>query len=159
SARLADLPTLRSTGLSFWTSQRRVFRGNENYSFFPSGAGQAGHELIARKQRTFGAIAAAVVLVVLALPFIANAIQVQRLESLAETLREESTLARQSQAAVLEMEAEWGALLDYPQQNVPEVLLILNDIIDHSLTTFAIDKGVVDITGYAQDPAVLIEQL
>ena len=159
SARLAEVPTLHSTGLAFWTALRRVVRGNENYSFFPAGAEQAGHDLIARKQRTFAAIAAGVVLLVLVLPFIANAIQIQRLESVAETLREESTLARQSQAAVLDMEAEWGALLDYPQQDVSEILLTLNELIDNSLTTFAIDKGVVDITGYAQDPAVLIEQL
>ena len=57
------------------------------------------------------------------------------------------------------MEDEWGAVAGYPRQNVAKVLLTLNQSIHSSLTTFALNKGVVDLSGFAQDPALLVEQL
>jgi hypothetical protein len=57
------------------------------------------------------------------------------------------------------MEDEWGVIAEFPRQDVASILLTLNTLIDSSLSTFSINKGVVDITGFAQDPALLIEQL
>jgi hypothetical protein len=76
-----------------------------------------------------------------------------------DALLEESALARQSQAAVYQMEDEWGVVAEYPRQDVGSILLTLNQLIDSSLSSFEIDKGEVEITGFAQDPALLIEQL
>lgn len=157
--RLAPAAVLHSGGLDFWTAQRRTFAGSPSYSFFPTGAEKVGQALQVRKQRRFGLLALAAVAVLLLLPFLNNSFQIRRLEASVEQLREESTEARQSQAAVLQMEEQWGPIAEYPQQDVGAVLLTLDELIDSSLTSFALNKGVVDIAGYAQDPALLLELL
>jgi len=158
-ARLGPAPLQQARGLGFWTALRQTFSGNDNYSFYPAGAEKVGRDLLARKQRRTAAIAAAVLVGVLFLPFLNNWFQIMRLESSVADLREQSTAARQAQAEVYRLEEEWGAVAEYPRQNVGTVLLTLNELIDNALATFAISKGVVDITGFAQDPALLIEQL
>lgn len=151
--------TLRAHGAETWRELRRAVRAQAPYSFFPAGAEQTGRELISHKQRRVLNIAAAVVVAALFLPFLNNWVQIQLLESRVEELREASAGARAAQAAVYQMEDEWGAVAEYPHQNVGRVLLTLNELIDSSLTSFEINKGVVDISGFAQDPALLIEQL
>ena len=106
-----------------------------------------------------GGVASIVAMFLLFLPFLINWVQIALLEAQVEDLREASAVARQSQAAVYEMEEQWGVIAEFPRQDVGQTLLSLNELIDASLSTFAIDKGMVDITGFAQDPAVLIEQL
>jgi hypothetical protein len=76
-----------------------------------------------------------------------------------DTYLAQSATARESQAAVIALENQWGAVLDYPRQDVSGMLLILNSFIDNSLSSFTLARGVVDISGYTQDPALLIEQL
>jgi len=158
-ARLGPAPLQQAKGLAFWTAQRQTFTGNDNYCFYPVGAEKIGRELVARKQRRTVSIAAAVLVGVLFLPFLNNWFQIMLLERSVADLREQSTAARQAQAEVYRLEEEWGAVAEYPRQNVGSVLLTLNELIDNALATFAISKGVVDITGFAQDPALLIEQL
>jgi hypothetical protein len=151
--------TLRASGAETWRELRRVIRAQAPYSFFPAGAEQTGRELISHNQRRALNLAAAVVVAALFLPFLNNWVQIQLLERRVEALREDSAVAREAQAAVYQMEDEWGAVAEYPQQKVGRVLLTLNELIDSSLSSFEIEKGVVDISGFAQDPALLIEQL
>lgn len=151
--------TLRARGADTWRELRRVVRAPAGYSFFPAGAEQTGRELISHNQRRALNIAAVVVVAALFLPFLYNWVQIQLLESRLEDLREASATARQAQAAVYQMEDEWGAVAEYPHQDVGRVLLTLNELIDSSLSSFEIDRGTVDISGFAQDPALLIEQL
>lgn len=151
--------TLRARGVDTWRELRRLVRAPAAYSFFPAGAEQTGRELISHNQRRALNIAAVVVVAALFLPFLYNWVQIQLLESRLEDLREASATARQAQAAVYQMEDEWGAVAEYPHQDVGRVLLTLNELIDSSLSSFEIDRGTVDISGFAQDPALLIEQL
>lgn len=149
----------RAGGQQTWSALRQLLRPYEQYCFFPAGSEQAGRALIAQQQRRVAKFAAAAVVVLLFLPFVANWIQLQYLEGIVGDLREESTDARRSQAAVFQMEDEWGAIAEYPRQDVGHILLTLNELIDSSLSSFEIDKGVVDITGFSRDPALLLEQL
>ncbi len=158
-ARAAPGLRLRSHGSEFWTSKRECVTPLEAYCFFPKGAEQYGQRLLRQKQKRFAAMAAGVAVVLLCLPFIANFVQASWLQRQIDDLREQSSTARQSQAAVFAMEDEWGALAEYPRQDVAQLLLTLNQLIQGSLTTFSLDKGTVDLTGYAQDPALLVEQL
>jgi hypothetical protein len=158
-SKIAAVPKIRSSGQDSWIGLRQVFQAMESYSFFPAGAEQVGRNLIATKQKKLGGVAALAVVVLLCLPFLGNWIRITILESQLETLREDSTEARRSQAAVYEMEEQWGPVLEYPRQDVGQILLSLNELIENSLSTFTIEKGVIDIVGFAQDPAVLIEQL
>lgn len=158
-SKVAPAPKIRASDQNFWMGLRQVFRAVESYSFFPAGAEQVGRKFIAHKQRKLGGIAALAMLVLLCLPFVSNWVRIAILEAQVEDLREQSTEARRSQAAVYAMEEEWGAILEYPRQDVGQILLTLNELIENSLSSFSIDKGVIDIVGFAQDPAVLIEQL
>lgn len=151
--------TLRASGQSTWRELRRLVRAQAPYCFFAAGSEKAGRELIAANQRRVINMAAGVLVVVLFLPFLNNWAQIQLLENRVQSLQDESAVARQSQAAVYQMEDEWGAVAEYPRQDVGHVLLTLNELIDRSLSSFEIDKGVVDISGYAQDPPMLIDQL
>lgn len=151
--------TRHAHGAETWRELRRVVRAQTPYSFFPAGAEQTGRALISHNQRRVLNIAAVVVVAALFLPFLNNWVQIQLLESRVEDLREASAVARASQAAVYQMEDEWGVVAEYPRQDVGRVLLTLDELIDSSLSSFEIDKGVVDISGFVQDPALLIEQL
>jgi hypothetical protein len=150
---------IRSQGWDGWNSLRSGVQPHENYCFFPQGAEFYGRKLWREKQKRAGMLAAAVVAGLLCLPFISNWLQIAYLDYRVEALRADSTVARQSQAAVYAMDDEWGVIADYPKQDVTQVLLSLNQQINNSLATFALEKGVVDITGFAQDPALLVEQL
>ncbi len=158
-SKIAVPARIRSNGQESWIGLRQVFQAVESYSFFPAGAEQVGRKLIATKQKKLGGVAALAVVAVLCLPFLSNWVRIAILESQVETLRDDSTEARRSQAAVYEMEEQWGPVLEYPRQDVGQILLSLNELIENSLSSFAIDKGVIDLVGFAQDPAVLIEQL
>ena len=159
TAKAAPAHRVRSTNREFWDSKRSSVVPQENYCFFPKGAEFYGKRQLQHKQKRFATIAAGVLVVVLFLPFVATFMQSLWLGSQVNKLREASTDARRSQAAVYSMEDEWGAIAGYPHQNVTKVLLTLNQSINNSLSTFVLSKGVVDLSGYAQDPALLVEQL
>jgi hypothetical protein len=158
-AKVPPAPLISSSEQNFWIGLRQTFQGLESYCFFPAGAEQTGRKKIATTQKKMGGVASIVAMFLLFVPFLSNWVQIALLEAQVEDLREASAVARQSQAAVYEMEEQWGVIAEFPRQDVGQTLLSLNELIDASLSTFAIDKGMVDITGFAQDPAVLIEQL
>ncbi len=151
--------TQRASGQTLWRELRQVVRAQAPYSFFAAGSEKAGRDQIAHNQRRVVNIAAGVLVGALFLPFLNNWLQIQVLQNRVEGLREESAVARQSQAAVFQMEDEWGVVAEYPRQEPGRIMLTLNELIESSLSSFKIEKGVVDITGFAQDPALLIEQL
>jgi hypothetical protein len=104
------------------------------------------------------AVAACLVLLLFA-PFVSNWMTLRGLQSELERAEEQSAEVRNLQASIFDMEEEWGALDEYPDQEVGSVLVLLNDVIQSSLTSFSINKGVVDISGSTADPAYLVELL
>ncbi|HTQ98582.1 MAG TPA: hypothetical protein VMH83_01270 [Candidatus Acidoferrum sp.] len=159
TAKAAPAQRLLCKGREFWDARRSLVMAREAYCFFPRGAEQQGRRLLLQKKKRQASIAAGVLVGLLCLPFIANWVQVAWLQSQVDKLRDASADARRSQSAVYAMDDEWGTVAGYPHQNVPQVLLTLNQFINGSLTTFTLNKGVVDLSGYAQDPALLVEQL
>lgn len=150
---------IRAGGREDWSAQRALVTPLANYCFLAKGAEQYGRNLMLKKQKRFGAIAAGVVVGLLFLPLLFTWMQMFVLDLRVESLREESAVARQSQAAVYAMEDEWGVIADFPRQDVGQILLTLNQLMSNSLVSFDLDKGVVDISGHSQDPALLVEQL
>ncbi len=159
TAKAAPAQRIRCNSREFWDSKRCCIAAQESYCFFPKGAEQYGKQQLLLKQKRFATIAAGVLAVALCLPFVGNWAQSAWLGSQVNKLRDASVEARKSQSAVYQMEDEWGAIANYPHQNVSQVLLTLNQSINSSLSTFSLNKGVVDLSGVAQDPALLIEQL
>lgn len=158
-ARVVAPTRIDATSREFWHGRRQLVTPLANYCFLAKGAEQYGRNLLLQKQKRFGAMAAGVFVALLFLPFVINWLQIAILEMQVASLREESAVARQSQAAVYAMEDEWGVIADFPRQNVSQILLTLNQLMSYSLTSFSVDKGVVNIVGHSQDPALLVEQL
>ncbi len=159
TGRATATQRLAARGWDDWSSRRLHVKPPECWCFFPSGALKHGRLLWQRKQRRAAGRAAAAALLLALLPFLRNAVELAWLDHQLAELREQSTEARESQASLLALDDEWGVIADYPHQDVARVLLTLNQYINSSLSGFALDRGVVDIVGYAQDPALLVEQL
>lgn len=143
----------------YWGSLRVRVQPLPAYCFFPAGAITRGKQLLAMQQRKAAALAAAVIVGVLILPFASNWVRSALLEREVAALQDASAQARRSQAAVYDMDDTWGPLAEYPQQDVATLLLTLDGLIDNSLSSFVLNKGVIDISGYSPDPALLIEQI
>jgi hypothetical protein len=97
--------------------------------------------------------------VMIILPFLGNSVQLYLLEKKIAQLQEESAEARASQNEVLFLEEYWSAMSTYPRQDITSTLQALNTLITDSLSSFTLNRGVVDISGYSQNPALLIQQL
>lgn len=130
------------------------------YVFFPAAALAARHRVSKSRLRSTAAIAAAIVLVLSALPFTVQTLQLRSLQSQLVQAQEEAREARQNQTFVREFESQWGALTEFPRQDVPGTLLTLQQIISPSLlTAIEFEKGFVSIEGDSQDPQNLLELL
>lgn len=156
----ARLPALQQTlDRNWWASLRSALPALEAYCLFPAGALARGRQLLAQRQRKRGLVAAACVAGLLCLPFLNNFLQIALLERQVAALQDASIDARRSQAAVYAMDDSWAAVAAYPRQDVGAMLLALNGLLENSLSSFTLSKGVVDISGVSPDPALLIEQL
>lgn len=135
-------------------------RLNASYLFVPPGALAARHRFNKGKLR--GAIAgvAAGLLLVCSLPFIVQTVRLWSLESELAALTVQSAPAREDQAVVRDFEAQWGMVSEFPRQDVPQVMLALQDILNPSvLTALELNEGRVSIEGESPDPQNLLEML
>ena len=142
-----------------WQALNRVVEPLAEYCFFPAGAVEEEKRIsFARKTRIGGVVAACLVLLIFA-PFISNWLTIRDLQNELERVQEMTAEPRRLQASIFDMDEEWGAMEEYPEQDVANVLISLNQVIQSSLTSFSINKGVIDITGSTDDPAYLVELL
>lgn len=147
------------TTMEDWQALNRVVEPLAEYCFFPAGAVEEEKRIsFARKTRIGGVVAACLVLLIFA-PFISNWLTIRDLQNELERVQEMTAEPRRLQASIFDMDEEWGAMEEYPDQDVANVLISLNQVIQSSLTSFSINKGVIDITGSTDDPAYLVELL
>lgn len=159
SAELQGEETFIADRLDDWTALRERIPARPAYCFLPSGSLQRSRTLEQGRRRQVGLRVALGAVLLLCIPFLANWLQIMGLERRLADYREESAPTRELRDAVFAMEEEWGAVADYPQQNVAQVLLTLNQAIQNSLRTFDLDKGNLRISGFSQDPGALVAQL
>jgi len=147
------------TSMEDWQALNRVVEPLAEYCFFPAGAVEEEKRIsFARKNKIGGVVAACLVLLIFA-PFISNWLTIRDLQNELERVQEMTAEPRRLQASIFDMDEEWGAMEEYPDQDVANVLISLNQVIQSSLTSFSINKGVIDITGSTDDPAYLVELL
>lgn len=147
------------TSLEDWSGMKREVKPVAEYCFLPAGAIEEEKRIdFARKSKIGAAVAACLVLLLFA-PFISSWNTLRKLENELERVQEMTVEPRRLQASIFDMEEEWGALSEYPDQEVDRVLVSLNSVIQSSLTSFSINEGVIDITGSTNDPAYLVELL
>jgi len=147
------------TSMDDWKALKRKVQPLPEYSFLPAGA-IAEQKRISFARNSKAAMAAmAVEVLLLFAPYIARRLVLRGVLDDLETAQDMSAEPRALQASIFDMEEEWGALYEYPDQQVAQVLVSLNSVIQSSLTSISINKGVVDITGSTNDPAYLVELL
>lgn len=137
-----------------------TLRANAPYHFFPAAALQARRK-VQQGQRLLVAAAAAVVVILLsAVPFVLQSLQLRSARAeLAET-RELATDARADQAAVVAFENEWGAVDDFPHQDIRQVMFTLQDALaPDQLTGLEISEGLISIEGTSDDPQAILQRL
>ncbi|MFM1895642.1 MAG: hypothetical protein RLZZ385_716 [Pseudomonadota bacterium] len=132
----------------------------EAYCFFPRGALLALQRQVKGKRLAQAAMAAGLVLLMSALPFLAQTFQIQRLNASLETQRELSQGPRQDRHAVQAFEDDWGPLVDFPEQNVRQTLFNLQSILNpERLTSFELSEGVITIEGLSAEPQGILQRL
>jgi hypothetical protein len=131
-----------------------------SYLFCPEGALAARHQFDRGKLLWRAAAVAAGVAALGVLPFLVQTIQIRSLQSTLQTQRDLAAPARQNQAMVRDFESEWGVLMEFPRQQLSDVLLALQDVISPSvLVALEIEDGFISIEGDSADPQNLLQQL
>ena len=131
-----------------------------SYSFFPRAALQEVHKAEQGRRFVAAGVAAVVLVVLAAVPFLWQSIEFRRAAATLAENRELSADARADQAIVANFENEWGPVLDYPQQNVSEALFTLQDVLQpEQLTAFELSEGLISIEGSSPDPQAILQRL
>ena len=130
------------------------------YSFFPAGALAARVRNQQARRVRAALVSAAAILVVAVLPFLWQTVQLTAAERTLEQSRQLAASARADQSVVVEFENEWGAVSDFPDQNVVAVMFALqNALAPDQLTSLEISEGLISIEGNSQDPQAILQKL
>lgn len=159
---LKSLPTVKRLELASAEDYLQHVDSSQGtaYSFFPSGALQARHK-VQRAKRIRAAFISAAALVFLAiLPFLWQAIQLGAAERELRNSQQLAVNARADQAVVVAFENEWGAVSDFPEQNISEVMYALQEALaPDQLTALEISEGLISIEGNSEDPQAILQKL
>lgn len=130
------------------------------YAIFPASALAVRNQFDKGKRLWLAAAALATLLVVGAIPFLIQSFQLASLQNELARQQELAGPARADQALVRDFESRWGVLTEYPRQDVPAMLLAIQQEISPSvLTSLELDAGFVSIEGESSDPQNLLQQL
>jgi len=130
------------------------------YSFYPQGALAARKKVQQGKTIRAGMISAAAVLFIAALPFLWQSFQLGAAERALRSSQELSADARADQTVVVDFENEWGAVSDFPQQNIPELMFALQAALaPDQLTGLDVNEGQISIEGNSADPQAILQKL
>jgi len=68
---------------------------------------------------------------------------------------------RKAREKVLNYEDNWAAFDNYPQTNISQIILKINNLIPENswLSSFELNKGSVEIEGYSPNPSKILELL
>lgn len=133
---------------------------NAEYSFFPKGALSARKRVEKGKQAL---LAASVVLVLLGLssiPFISQSLEFRGLARSLESQREFASTPRADQAVVVSFEDSWGAISDFPKQDIRQAMFTLQNVLSpDQLTSMDISEGQIRIQGTSSQPQTILQRL
>lgn len=133
---------------------------NAAYHFFPAGALRARHKI--QQQQRWLAAAAAVVAVMLlsAIPFVSQSLELRSARAELASNRALAADARADQQAVVAFENEWGAIDDFPDQDIRQAMFTLQDALaPDQLTALEISEGLISIEGSSNDPQAILQRL
>ena len=130
------------------------------YGFFPSGALTVSRQRTQRRQLKIAAGLLVGLLGLAASPFLAQSFELQMANARLESNRELSVEARQDQAVVVEFENRWGAINEFPQQNVAAAMFRLQEVLaGEQLSSLELSEGLIRIQGTSSDPQAILQRL
>ena len=130
------------------------------YGFFPLGALASSRRRTQRRQLKITAALLVGLLGLAASPFLAQSFELQKTKAQLEFNRQLSVEARQDQAVVVQYENRWGAINEFPQQDVAAAMFGLQEVLaGEQLSSLELSEGLIRIQGTSSDPQAILQQL
>lgn len=150
----------RLAAASDWVEQSTPAHWDAFYCFLPAGAQAVRRQLEKGRRLKLVAVAAAAAVLLLASPFLWQAVHIRTLESSLAAQQTLSADARANQAVVRDFEQRWGVLNEFPRQDVAQTLLQLQNVLSPNvLSSLELVEGELQIEGESPDPQSLLQQL
>ena len=131
-----------------------------DYSFFPAAAAALCRRREQRRHLLRASCALGVVALLAASPFIFQQFEISDLNRQLEIRRDLSASARAHRDIVVDFENRWGAIENFPDQDVREAMFTLQQVLSpNRLSDLEISEGVIRIQGASEDPQSILQQL
>ena len=131
-----------------------------SYGFFPSGALASSRRRTQRRQLKIAAGLLVGLMGLAASPFLTQSFELQMAKARLDTNRELSVETRQDQAVVVKFENRWGAINEFPQQDVAAAMFRLQELLaGEQLSSLELSEGLIRIQGTSSDPQAILQRL
>ncbi len=131
-----------------------------DYSFFPAAAVARCRRRERRRHLLRASAALGVVALLAASPFIFQQFEISELNRQLELRRDLSASARAHRDVVVDFENRWGAIENFPDQDVREAMFSLQQVLSpNRLSDLEVSEGVIRIQGTSEDPQSILQQL
>ena len=131
-----------------------------DYCFFPHAAAAMCRRRAQRRHLTRAAAVFGVAALLAATPFLHQQVRIGELNGELESRQELSAPARANRQVVVDFENRWGAIRDFPEQDVRQAMFTLQRVlIPNRLSDLEISEGVIRIQGTSADPQSILQQL
>lgn len=95
-----------------------------------------------------------------AIPFLAQTLQLRSAQAELADSRALAADARADQQAVVAFENEWGAIDDFPDQDIRQAMFTLQEaLVPDQLTALEVSEGLISIEGTSNDPQAILQRL
>ena len=133
---------------------------NSRYRFYPAGALADQQRLEKSRQLVLTASLLIGLLLLSAVPFLMQSVELGLARSRLQSAQELAAGARADQALVVEFEKQWGAINDFPDQQLRQAMFRLQDLLaGEHLASLELDEGLIRIQGSSADPQAILQRL
>ncbi len=133
----------------------------KEYGFYPEQAEVFITQESRFRKGRFSSIILFILIFLFSIPFINNSIQLNQIEQKYEAKVLQTKDVRTARESVLNYEENWAAFDQFPYINIPQILLKINTLIPKNswLSSFELNKGIINIEGYSPNPTEILELL
>ncbi len=131
-----------------------------DYRFYPHGALQAQQRVEKGRQLVAAAAMFAALLLLSSIPFLFQSFELRMANARLESTQNMSADARADQSVVVNFESEWGAINDYPDQQLRQAMFRLQELLGNErLSSLELNEGLIRIQGTSSDPQAILQRL
>ncbi|MCG8413341.1 MAG: hypothetical protein MI746_03885 [Pseudomonadales bacterium] len=131
-----------------------------DYRFYPYGALQAQQRVEKGRQLIAAVAVFAGLLLLSSIPFLFQSFELRMANARLESTQNMSADARADQSVVVNFENEWGAINDYPDQQLRQAMFRLQELLGNErLSSLELNEGLIRIQGTSSDPQAILQAL